>query len=198
MPREMFRSVRWSPPDAAGPAARSGLTGPMLAVMAGLVLNCVVAWPGRSQTAPSPPPQAPPAAAQPAPEPAMPARRPGLVDELQKLLPGPLQSWPSIGSPQETIEDLNQRARDAGDNLSRFSKQQVVAGRVKCPLAANGAPDCKVAADRLCTDNGFKGGRSIDSDSAENCPASVILSDKPPEPANCQVENFVIRALCQR
>ena len=198
MPREMFRSVRWSPPNAAGPAARSGLSGPMLAVMAGLVLNCVAAWPGRSQTAPSPPPQAPPAAAQPAPEGPMPARRPGLMDELQKLLPGPLQSWPSIASPQETIEDLNRRARDAGDNLSRFSKQQVVAGRVKCPLAANGAPDCKVAADRLCTDNGFKGGRSINSDSAENCPASVILSDKPPEPANCQVENFVIRALCQR
>jgi len=169
----------------------------MLALAAGIGLSAVMAGPGWSQTGSSEPPPAPPPVIQQSPPDApLPARRPGFVDELQKLLP----AWPSIGTPGETIDDLNRRAKDAGDNLSRLSKQEVVAGRVKCPLAANGAPDCKSAANRLCTDNGFKEGRSIDSDSAEDCPASVLLSGKsaPPEPAACRVENFVIRALCQR
>jgi len=181
----------------------------LLALVGAVGLNAIMAWPGSTQTTrlqpsqaqaqPAPQAQATEqlAPSQPAPDQPLPSRRPGFVDEIQKLLPAPL--WPSIGSPRETIEDLNRRARDAGDNLSRLSKQEVVSGRVKCPLAANGAPDCKSAANRLCTDNGFKEGRSIDSDSAEDCPASVILSDKsPPAPAECRVENFVIRALCQR
>lgn len=170
--------------------------GSLLTVVAAVGLNAIAVWPGATQTGPSQPPQVAPAQ-PPAPDQQLPARRPGFVDELQKLLPTP--SWPSISSPQETIESLNQRARDAGDNLSRLSKQEVVSGRVKCPLAVNGAPDCKSAANRLCTVAGFKEGRSIDSDSAEDCPASVLLSDKtPPAPAECRVENFVIRALCQR
>jgi len=174
-----------------------------LALLAAVGLNALAAWPGAAQTGPSQPPQFAPAQPvaplQGAPDQPLPARRPGFVDEIQKLLPAPLQAWPSISSPQETIENLNQRAKDAGDNLSRLSKQEVVAGRVKCPLAANGAPDCKSAANRLCVDHGFKEGKSVDSDSAEDCPASVLLSDKsPPAPAECRIENFVIRALCQR
>ena len=180
------------------------LGGPLLAVAVAICLNTAAVWPGVTQTGRSQAPQvqapqtqATEAPSQPAPDQPTPPSRPGFVDEIQKLLPAP--SWPSIGSPQETIESLNRRAKDAGDNLSRLSKQEVVSGRVKCPLAVNGAPDCKSAANRLCVDAGFKEGRSIDSDSAEDCPASVLLSDKtPPAPAECRVENFVIRALCQR
>lgn len=194
---------QWQTPSGAAASARRR-TGPrlLLALAAGAVLDALACWPGSTQTGQS---QPAPAVVQPAPVPPdpdqpLPSRRPGFVDELQKLLPAPLQTWPSIGTPQETIEGLNQRAKDAGDNLSRLSKQQVVSGRVKCLPAANGAPDCKAAANRLCTDNGFKEGRSVDSDSAEDCPASVLLSDKTPAPApaECRVENFVIRALCQR
>lgn len=155
--------------------------------LSALVLNAGAAAPAWSQGAQLQDP-APAAAPAPAPEP-----HSGLVDELQKLFP-----LPSLSTPSETIDSLNRRARDAGDNLSRLSRQEVVSGRVKCPTAANGAPDCKVAANRLCTDKGFKEGRSIDSDSAEDCPAAVIMADKPPVQAECRVENFVIRALCQR
>jgi hypothetical protein len=175
----------------------SPVAGPVLAAVAAIGFSLLALGPGWAQTNP-PPPQGPATAAPVAPEPAPPVQQPGLVDEIQKLLPAPLQSWPSLDSPQQTIDNLNKRARDAGDNLSRLSKQQVVAGRVKCPLAGNGAPDCKQAANRLCTDYGFKEGQSIDSDSAESCPASVLLSDKPPVATDCPVENFVIRALCRR
>lgn len=150
------------------------------------------------QPSPQPPPviQAPPEPTAPPP-----ANRPGFVDEIGKFFQSsPLGlnlGLPPLKTPQETIEDLNSRARDAGDNLSRLSKGQVYAGRVKCPVAANGAPDCKSAAVKLCTDKGFKDGQSIDSDSAESCSASVLLSGKTPGPQDCHVENFVIRALCQ-
>ena len=142
---------------------------------------------GPSSSSPGQPSPGQASLAQPDETPA--ARRPGFVDELQKLLP-PL---PSLASPQETFENLNNRARD----LTRLPKQEMVSGRMKCPLAANGAPDCKIAATRMCTDAGYKGGRSIDSDSAEDCPASVLLADKAPQPV-CKVENFVLRALCDK
>lgn len=180
----------------------SSRCGRLLPVAVAICIDLAAVWPGATQTGVSPtpptqPPQTQATGQPPTPVPDQPSasHRPGFVDEIQKWLP----SWPAIDSPRETMENLNRRARDAGDNLSRLSKQEVVSGRVKCPLAVNGAPDCKSAANRLCTDAGFKEGRSIDSDSAEDCPASVLLSDKaPPAPAECRVENFVIRALCQR
>lgn len=124
--------------------------------------------------------------------------RPGFIDEVGKWLHAPSWGLPSIKSPQQTLEDWNKNARDATDNLTRMSRQQVVTGRVKCPVAANGAPDCKIAATKMCTEKGFKDGQSLDSDSAESCPAAVLLSgDKPKQRQACILENFVIRALCQ-
>jgi hypothetical protein len=150
-----------------------------------------------AQTAPPP---SPPPVLQAAPDQAplpLPPTRPGLIDEIGKFFSDSPLSLPPLKSPQQTLDDFNTRAKDAGDNLSRMSKGKVMAGRVKCPVAANGAPDCKSAADKLCTDKGFKEGQSVDSDSAESCSASVLLSGKKPEPGDCRVENFVIRALCQ-
>lgn len=124
--------------------------------------------------------------------------RPGFIDEVGKWLHAPSWGLPSVKSPQQTLEEWNKSTREATDNLTRMSRQQVVTGRVKCPVAINGAPDCKIAATKMCTDKGFKDGQSLDSDSAENCPAAVLLSgDKPKQRQACILENFVIRALCQ-
>ncbi len=164
-----------------------------------LLMTAGVAWP---QAAPAPqslPPQQPPPVLQAAPEPPQSSapNRPGFVDEIGKFFQDPPWGLPPLKTPQQTLEDLNIRTKDATDNLTRFSKGQVVAGRIKCPVAANGAPDCKVAATKLCTDKGYKEGQSLDSDSAESCPASVLLSGKKDDVNECRVENFVIRALCQ-
>jgi hypothetical protein len=163
-----------------------------------VLLATNLAWSQSAQPPATQPPANPPPVVQstpaPGPEPTPAPNRPGLIDELGKLLQ---DSLPQVKSPQQAIEDLNARAKSATDNLSRFSGRQVVAGRVKCPVAANGAPDCKSAADKLCTDKGFKEGQSLDSDSAESCSASVLLSGKKTDTEDCRIENFVIRALCQ-
>jgi hypothetical protein len=171
---------------------------PWSALLAACLVACL-AWPppAASQTLQVQPPSQPPPVVQAEPE-ALPApNRPGLVDEIGKFFQNSPLGLPPLKTPQQTIEDLNNRAKDAGDNLSRLSKGQVVAGRAKCPVAANGAPDCKSAAVKLCTDKGFKDGQSLDSDSAESCDASALLSGRTPGPKDCHVENFVIRALCQ-
>ncbi len=178
----------------------------LLAASAAWSQTSLAPQPSPTQASPTPaqapqpwPPQQPPPVVQATPDPDQPlaSGRPGFVDEIGKFFSEPPWGLPPLKTPAQTLEDLNARTRDATDNLTRFSKGQVVAGRIKCPVAPNGAPDCKVAATRMCTDKGYKEGQSLDSDSAESCPASVILSGKKQDFQECRVENFVIRALCQ-
>lgn len=123
---------------------------------------------------------------------------PGLVNEIDKLLKAPPLALPWLKTPQQSIEDLNAQTKDAADNLSRLTKPKtVVIGRTKCPLAANGAPDCKTASDALCKSKGFKEGQSLDTDAAETCSVKVLLSGRKPGPGDCRTDNFVTRALCQ-
>ena len=110
----------------------------------------------------------------------------------------------TLPSPKDTIDDINARAKGATDSiigatdsLGRLARPNVATGRVVCQVAANGAPDCKAAADKLCQSKGFTTGNSIESDAAESCPAKVLLSGRAPEPGECRTDNFVTRALCQ-
>jgi hypothetical protein len=126
-------------------------------------------------------PVAPPAA--PAP-----AENPGLINELGKLfkdstsiltLPA-LPSFKGLGST---------------DSLTRLNT--IVKGRVACPRAANGAPDCKTASDRLCQSKGFKEGKSLDTDAAQSCSPRAMVPGRKPEEGDCTTENYVTQALCQ-
>jgi hypothetical protein len=144
---------------------------------------------------------------QPAPQPNQPAassppENPGLINEIGKLWEKSKSIMPTLKSPQEAIEDLNARAkdatRDAGENLSRLAKPSLmVTGRMGCPVSANGAPDCKAGADRLCQSKGYQEGKSLDTDAAEKCSAKVYLPGRKREPGDCRTENYVTRALCQ-
>jgi hypothetical protein len=152
------------------------------------------------QVEPAPNPIAPPA--QPmlpvAPDPIPPRENPGLINEIGKLFKTPswtIPSLPALKSPFETIDDLNSHAKNATDALPRLNT--VVKGRVACPTAANGAPDCKTASDRLCQRNGFKEGKSLDTDAAQSCSAQSMLPGRKREEGDCKTENYVIRALCQ-
>jgi hypothetical protein len=139
----------------------------------------------------SPPPQN---------EPAPPAREenPGLINEIGKLFEKSKSILPSLKSPSETIDDLNARAKDAGESLSNMAKPSLmVSGRAACVVAANGAPDCKAGADKLCQSNGYKEGKSLDTDAAEKCSPKVYLPGRKREPGDCKTENYVTRALCQ-
>ena len=168
-----------------------------------LLLAAGAGWPQAALPAPSlgvqepaqqsVPPQAPPAPSSPGP-----ADNPGLINEIGKLF----DKLPTLKSPQATIEDLNTRARDAAkgasDSLSNLAKpSSMVSGRVICPASANGSPDCKLGADRLCQSKGYKEGNSLDTDAAEKCSAKVYLPGHKREPGDCRTENYVTRALCQ-
>lgn len=180
-----------------------------------LVLASSAAWP---QAAPPPsslgiqspaqqsvpdrpqPPQ--PAPQQNEPAPPSPPENPGLINEIEKLWEKSKSILPTIKSPQQAIEDLNTRAkdatRDAGDSLSRLAKPSLmVSGRMACPVSANGAPDCKAGADKLCQSKGYQAGQSLDTDAAEKCSAKVYLPGRKREPGDCRTENYVTRALCQ-
>jgi len=122
---------------------------------------------------------------------------PGLIHEMGKLFDKSLSILPTLKSPGETIDDLNARAKDAGETLSRLAKPLLVSGRVLCPVSANGAPDCKAASDKLCQTKGFKEGKSLTTDSAETCSAKVLIPGRARKPDDCRTDNYVTRALCQ-
>jgi hypothetical protein len=141
---------------------------------------------------------------EPAPSSPSPAQdeNPGLINEIGKLWEKSKTILPTLKSPQEAFEDLNTRARDAsrdaGESLSRLAKPSLmVSGRMGCPVSANGAPDCKAGADKLCQAKGHKEGKSLDTDAAEKCSAKVYLPGRKREPGDCRTEHYVTRALCQ-
>ena len=116
---------------------------------------------------------------------------------MGKALEKSLSILPTLKSPGETLDDLKGAAKTAGEGLSRLTGGSVAEGRIKCPVAANGAPDCKAAADKLCQAKGFKGGKSLSTDSVEACSAKVLIPGRTRKPDDCHTDNFVIRALCQ-
>ena len=168
------------------------------------------AW---SQTAPAAPPLNVQEQSQPATsrdeEPAAPVPGPdhsGLFHDIGKLFEKSLSVLPPLKSPGEAIDDLNSRAKetiketakDAGDALSRLAKPSSMAtGRTICPAGADGTPDCKAAADRLCQSKGYKEGKSLNADSAETCSAKAYIPGRHRKPGDCRTDNYVTTALCQ-
>jgi hypothetical protein len=152
------------------------------AVLATILLPLTAADPASPQAASPSSPE--PVQAPPEPPVEAPPRRenPGLINEIGKLLP-------TLKSPKESIDD-------AADALSRLTKSPGVKGRVVCPAAPGGGPDCKAAADKLCRDNGFKEGNSLDVDTTRNCSAMSLLSGRKPDESQCRTETWVTRAVC--
>jgi hypothetical protein len=153
------------------------------------------------QSAPQPAPEQSPQQSEPSPPPEPRRENPGLINEIGKLFEKPSLNLPTLKSPQETIDNLSTRAKDATkdatDALSRLTKSPGVSGRVKCSVAGNGAPDCKMAADKLCQSKGFKEGQSLETDSTRNCSVASLLSGRKPDESQCRTDNYVTRAVCQ-
>jgi hypothetical protein len=202
-------------PDRIGQSSRHFVT--QLAT-AGLVLSMLAGlprtgWPqaalqpslGVQSPAQQPVPQGPapqqiepPAQEAPAAEP----ENPGLISEIGKLFEKSKSLLPPLKSPGEAIDDFNARAKgaakDAGESLSNLAKpSSMVTGRAACLVAANGAPDCKAGADKLCQSKGYKEGNSLDTDAAEKCSPKVFIPGRKRQPGDCKTENYVTRALCQ-
>jgi hypothetical protein len=188
----------------------------VLGATTGLALSILLigTYPGWPQSA-TPPSVAPPrplvpqaAPDEPQGAPASPQagavreENPGLLNEMGKVLEKTLSILPPLKSPTEAIGDLNTRARDAakdaGESLSRLANpSSMVTGRVLCPRSANGAANCKDAADKLCQAKGFKDGKSLNADSTEACSAKVLIPGRTRKPDDCRTDYYVTRALCQ-
>jgi hypothetical protein len=178
------------------------------AAMSMLLIAAGAGWPQAASPPPAPGVQDPgvrqpaqqtaPPPGGPAPSTPAPAREEGLINEIGKMF----EKLPTLKSPQQTIDDLNARARDAAkdasDSLSRLAApSSMVSGRAICPVSANGAPDCKLGADKLCQSKGYKEGKSLNTDSAEACSAKVLIPGRTRKPDDCRTDNYVTRALCQ-
>ena len=125
-------------------------------------------------------------------------KNPGLINEIGKLFEKSKSLLPPLKSPSEAIDDFNARTKDAGQSLSNIAKPStMVSGRAACLVSANGAPDCKAGADRLCQSKGYKEGKSLDTDAAEKCSPKVYLPGYKRQPGDCKTENYVTRAVCQ-
>jgi hypothetical protein len=116
------------------------------------------------------------------------------------------QDGAALEESSETIDDLNARAKDAakeavkdaGNALSRLAKPgSMVSGRVICPVLANGTPDCKLGADRLCQSKGYQEGKSLNTDSAHSSSTKVLIPGRARKPDDCHADNYVTTALCQ-
>ena len=172
------------------------------AAMAMLLIAAGAGWPQAVSPPPSLGVQEPAQQAElPQGGPVFPApareQNPDLIGEIGKMFEKSLSILP-LKSPGETIDDLNASAKDAADNLSRLATpSSMVSGRMICPVSANGAPDCKLGADKLCQTKAFKEGKSLTTDSAETCSAKVLIPGRARKPGDCRTDNYVTRALCQ-
>ena len=49
----------------------------------------------------------------------------------------------------------------------------------------------------MCRSKGFENGRSLDVQSEQKCPTEAWLNGRKPTDADCRVDSYVTRALCQ-
>lgn len=144
--------------------------------------------PPAAQLAPEPPAAATPAEPQP-------AGRPGLVDRLGDWLRDSAEGVSSgLKGTQQRIDDIN---KGTLDTLTRIPVAGFASGRSLCPRAANGAPDCYAATEKLCREKGYTSGTSLDTQSAETCNPRIYLPGYQRKEGDCRTETFVTRAACQ-
>ena len=88
-------------------------------------------------------------------------------------------------------------AKDATDAVMGLPNARIVTVRERCAAAQNRAPDCQAAAVAACRGKGFQTGKTVDIQSEHKCPAQVLLKGRAPNDAECSIETFVTRAVCQ-
>jgi hypothetical protein len=165
---------------------------PVTAALYIWILGAGAGW--AQTTSPPSPVQEPVATPTPSPR----EDKPGLMEEIGNLFGKSLSILPPLKTPGEAIDNFNARAKDAGDSLLRLAKpSSMVSGRTICPTASDGTPDCKSGADKLCQSKGYKGGKSLNTDSAETCSAKVLIPGRARKPGDCRTDNYVTHAICQ-
>ncbi|MDQ8730662.1 hypothetical protein [Bradyrhizobium sp. LHD-71] len=182
---------------AGRPARRRGAAWLVL-VLFGLVAAIA---PLRAQTSPAPAPEQPPATSFAPQSPSTPSSappassRPGLIDKLGEWFRDSADGVSSgLKGTQQRIFDIN---KGALDTLTGIPTAGFAMGRSLCPRAANGAPDCYAASEKLCKERGYTAGRSLDTESAETCNPRIYMPGYQRKEGDCRIDTFVTRAACQ-
>ena len=179
-----------------------GLPGRGIAVTAGaLLLFSLSAIAQETRPTPSPPARD-----------AAPARQPGMLDSVERWFKDSfnrlnsnvdgardtLGGWGgrASGAAKEAADAAQEAADAAREAVAKFPNAKMVDGRARCAVAANGAPDCRGAAETVCKAKGFASGSSLDIQSSQKCSARAWLS-RSREPGDCEMQSFVTRAMCQ-
>lgn len=191
--------------SSARPCSSIDLPGRALAAVAGAMLLLFSLAAAAQDAKPNPPARE-----------AAPAAQPGMLDSVGRWFKDSFGRFSSnVEAARDSFSGLGDRAsgaakdatdaakdaaaaaKDAADALARLPNARVVEARARCTVATNGAPDCRRAAEGVCKAKGFASGSSLEIQSAQKCPARVWLSRRPPEPGDCEMQSFVIRAVCQ-
>jgi hypothetical protein len=149
------------------------------------------------------PPQAPAAPATPATQPhESPGTRPGFIDAFGRWIQNSVTNWNSgVQGATDVAKDAAHAAdtvtRDTAGAVARIPGTRVIAERATCPVAPNGAPDCRAAAEAICRQHGFASGSSIDFQTAEKCPPIALNRQNGEPPPPCVMESYVTRSLCR-
>lgn len=127
--------------------------------------------------------------------------QPGFLDAIGRFFQDSAANLNAgLKGTQDNLNNLGSQAtgaaRDTVDSVARLPGTRVVTGRERCLLSANGAPDCVAAAEAVCKAKGLPTGRSLDIQSAEDCPVHVLLG-RAARPGECKQNTYVTRAVCQ-
>src|SRR5262249_29596921 len=82
------------------------------------------------------------------------------------------------GQASQAAKGAADAARNAAANVTKLPVTSITAGRERCMVAPNGAPDCGVAAEALCRAKGYVGGTSVDFETVEKCPPRRRVSGR--------------------
>jgi hypothetical protein len=137
--------------------------------------------------------EAPPAASAPAG---------GFIDAFGRFIQDSVGNWNSgIKGTADVAKGAADAAtavtRDTADAMVRLPAARFVNGREVCPVAPNGAPDCRVAAEAICKAHGFASGSSADFQTYQKCPPIAFNRPNGEPPPPCVIESAVTRAFCQ-
>lgn len=98
---------------------------------------------------------------------------------------------------EQALKDAAQATKDAATAVVRLPATRVFELTDRCAVAGNGAPDCQTTANNACRTKGFGTGRPLDVSSAQECPARVMLSGRPPVEGECRNVTTLLRVVCQ-
>jgi hypothetical protein len=94
-------------------------------------------------------------------------------------------------------EDPPREPNAAVQPLAAIPDVRIVTESAVCPSAANGAPDCRRAAETVCRRKGFASGKSIETRSEEKCSLGAMLARRAGQPDTCHNQTYVLRSVCQ-